>query len=262
VDGRRVGVRAAERALAILALLGGRRPNGRRQDDWRLDEICTELGLPKSTVHRLLETLMQTDFVQPGSRRGTYRLGLRTAFIGAAAINVRRPSHEVRRILDNLCRQAQESIGLSIAHGREVIIIDKAAPDRLLHQNLGVGAVLPAHCSAAGKVLLAGLPDDEVAARYEGIELPSLTRRSLTTIEGLLAELDLVRKRGFALDNEELEDGLGCVAVPVANVFGQVSHAVALSGPASRVMVNVPSLVDMLTTGVRELAEHVSFLDG
>ena len=231
-------VRATARALAILSFLAGPDSN-----EWSLDEIATGVDLPKSTTHRLIETLRGHGFVTPGRVAGSYRLGIEAAIVGSKAIQAQRPGTEVRRLIANAASEIGETVGLNILEGRQTVVVEKGIPPRPFSWNLGVGATMPAHACAVGKVLLSGMDDDAVRERLGGEQLPPSGSKSITDVAELLEHLAFVRLNGYAIDDEEYEDGLRCVAVPVVDRRGEITHAIGITAPTSRI-------------SHRELVEH------
>ena len=133
------GVRAVDRTLRILSLFATK-----PKVEWNLEEIATGVELPKSTTHRLLETLIAQRFVELGSRHGTYRLGLRAAVVGNAALQNRRPSEDVHAMLCAAAAEIGDGVGLSVLEGTDAVVVDRAASPRPLQWNLSVGGSLPA----------------------------------------------------------------------------------------------------------------------
>jgi IclR family transcriptional regulator, KDG regulon repressor len=251
------GVRAAERVLRILTLM-----TTDERIEWTLDDISVGTELPKSTTHRLLDTLARQHFVEPGVRAGSYRLGLRAAVVGNMAIRARRPQQDVHEILRAAVAEIGESIGLSLREDATAVIVDKVASPQPLHWNLGVGASLPVHCSASGKVLLSGLTDEAIIALYDGQnELPPGTPNAVATVDELIGKCHEVRQLGYAIDDEELERGLRCIAVPVYGTSGRLVYGLAVSGPASRLStVDLVAMVERLRRAADEMAPHVELV--
>lgn len=247
-------VRAAERALAILGVFArGQQP------EWALEDIARACELPKSTTHRLLDTLVRQGFVALGRRPGSYRLGLQAAVVGSAAIRSRRPRQDIQELLRKAVDQVGETVGLSVRDGRAAIQVDRVASPRPLHWRLNIGDSLPAHESAAGKVLLASLGDDAVRELYAGMDiLPKATPHTISSVAQLIDALGPVRRLGYALDAEEHELGLRCVSVPVRGVSGRVTLAMTMSAPASRVdLERIEQPVRTLMRIAAEIAPHV-----
>ena len=255
-DQTTVGVRAASRALAILKVLADP-----RQQDWPLEEIARTLDLPKSTTHRLLETLKSQRFVVPGTLPGSYRLGLEAAIVGSRAIEAQRPRNEVRDAIARAASEIGETIGLGILEGRHVLVVEKGVPSRPFSWNLGVGTTMPAHATAAGKVLLSGLRDsDVVACLGGGPGLVACGPKTIRTMQELLGQLAVIRDHGYAIDDEEFEEGLRCVAVPLRTVPGTVSHSLGITAPASRVTYErLRELAGFLTDLGTELTRYFGF---
>lgn len=224
-------VRAAERALQILTLF----TRERHPPEWSLDDVARGADLPKSTAHRLLNTLGQQGFVEAGSQPGTYRLGLRAAVLGGVAIRNRRPGHDVHELLRQAVEEVGETVGLAALDGTVVVSVDKIRSPRPLHWNPGIGATMHAHQSAAGKVFLADLSEEELRRRYAGVtELPRATANTVGSVDELAERLHVVREQGYAVDAEELEEGLRCVSVPVRGPSGRLVYALTMSAPAQR----------------------------
>jgi len=242
-------VRAASRALAILKALADS-----VDGDRSLDEISTIVGLPKSTTHRLLETLKAQGWVDNGDAAGSYRLGLEAAMIGSRAIQAQRPRAEVREVISRAAHEIGETIGLGVLEGHLVLVVEKGVPDRPFSWNLGVGSTMPAHATAAGKVLLSGLADADVEVRLRESGLTLSGPKTITELPALLEQLGGVRQRGYAIDDEEFEEGLRCVAVPVFAPDGHVVHSLGITAPVSRV---THARLRELASFLKELADEV-----
>jgi DNA-binding IclR family transcriptional regulator len=213
-----------------------------------LDEIATAVELPKSTAHRLLMTLSRHRFVERGDTASSYRLGIEAAIVGSRAMQYQRPRTEVRDLVARAASELGETVGLGVLEGRHVLVVEKGVPPRPFSWNLGVGATIPAHASAAGKVHLSGLDDSEVEVLFGDRDaLEPWGPNTVTDLPSLLAELARTRRRDYAVDIEEFEEGLHCVAVPVRALDDHITHSLGISAPASRI-------------GEDQLAAHVDFL--
>jgi len=234
------GVRSAVRTLSVLSVFI-------KAPEMSLEAISLEAGLPKSTAHRLLSTLVETGYVETGSQTGSYRLGVRTAVIGSVAIRSRRPKEDVHRVLEKLRVETDETIGLSVLHQRSVVVLDKVDSLHPLRFDLGVGASAPAHATSSGKVLLAELSDAELDRLYRGHPLPKFTPNTSGSLPDLKTRLEQVRQQGYSVDDEELFHGLRCVSVAVRDAEEQAEFALAVSAPAARFSLDrAQSLVGLL----------------
>jgi DNA-binding IclR family transcriptional regulator len=244
-------VQAVDRAIAILRLFSIQRA------ELELLEISERVGLAKSTCHRLLATLEHNGFVT-SLERGHYRLGLVAAQVGEVAIRQLRPGPAAHAQLTALCEQTGETIGLTILHGDCALVIDRVESAAPLRMQYGIGTLLPVHASASGKTLLAFSAG---AQELLGTRpLHAYTPATITRVDQLLAELDQIRRCGYAVDREELYLGLVCLAVPVLDRFAAPVAALGISGPSARMAPSrFPSLVMALQRHALEIAQH---LDG
>jgi IclR family transcriptional regulator, acetate operon repressor len=226
-------VQSLDRALSILDVL--RLSDG----GLALGDVASRSGLPKSTTHRLLSTLERRGLVARDPDTGTYRLATKTFEpVGAGP--------GVRQVLEGLAALSGETANLGALIGSEVLYVDRADSPHALRWQLGVGSRVPAYCSAMGKAILASLPAGEVSRRLPR-RLKPFTGHTITERRTLLDELALVRRRGFAMDDEEFMDGVRCVAVPIGYGAAGVAHAVSLAGPAFRwTLERAEGLVDAI----------------
>jgi DNA-binding IclR family transcriptional regulator len=243
-------VQAVERALAILRLFTPQHP------EFDLAEISRRVGLPKSTCHRLIRTLSLSGFVAEGEGYGRYRLGLAAAQLGSAIPALLRPSEAVRARMRELGAKFQETIGLTRLHGGEVLVLDRVESPLPFRMDYGIGALLPLHSTASGKVLLAMSEHREELLRT--VRLGTSTPHTITNRTRLRAELERVRRDGYAVDRQESYLGLVCLAVPVRDREGGVIAALGISGPAARLEPKrFPHLAASLARTASRIAPHL-----
>jgi IclR family acetate operon transcriptional repressor len=224
---KRPVVQSLDRALAILdALLLA-------ADGLSLSDLACTTGLPKSTTHRLLATLEARHFAIRDTARGTYVLGRKILPNARLALTV----HD---LLIDLALASGETANVGVLVGNEIVFVDRADSPNALRWQLGIGARVPSHCSGLGKAILAFTGDIEVRALL-GDVLGRYTKQTITDMVELRKELAKVRRRGFALDNEEFMDGVRCVAVPILDESGTPVASVSLAGPAFRLTATVAS---------------------
>jgi IclR family KDG regulon transcriptional repressor len=222
------GVKSAERAVALLELLAA------EPDGLPFGEICAALELPKSSAHALLSTLVRAHFLrfEPTMRR--YYVGVRAFEVGQAFIHGLDVAREAVPHLQSLRETVNETAQLAILEGVENVYVAKVEASHHLKLASGVGLRLPAHATALGKVLLSGLTDDEVMARFSGRPLEQFTDKTITTVEELLDQLGQVRLLGFSLDEGEHTPGVYCTAVPIRDHRETVIAAMSVSVPVVR----------------------------
>lgn len=229
-------VQSIERASIILDVLS-EYPQG-----LSLGHISGKTGLNKGTVHRLLSSLAFLDFARQDTETKKYSLGFKLLELGNRLLSQIDLRTEARPFLMELAERTKETVHLVIIDRFEVLYVDKVEP---YAQPTGLGMVsklglrIPAHCSAVGKVLLAALPEEKVKDMAGKRGLAGRTKHTITDPVKLLKHLKLVKKNGYALDDEENEIGVRCVGAPVRDQRGEVVAAISVSVPAIRIETRV-----------------------
>lgn len=222
-------VGSVDKALAVMELLATeRRPMG-------LAEISASLGLNMSTLHHILLTLKYRRFIEQDRETKRYLLGLRAFEVGLAAGEGLDIGQKAAPFLRQLTAETGESANLAILDGGDIVYVAQSVADRVMKTFTRLGARIPAHCTGVGKVLLADLPAEQVRIMAKASGLKRFTANTITDLEDLLKELCQVRQSGYAIDEEEREEGVVCVAAPVCDHTGQVKAAVSVSGPVGRI---------------------------
>jgi DNA-binding IclR family transcriptional regulator len=217
------------RAIAILKSFSQEKP------ERGVGELSRELGLHKSTVSRLMKTLEQGGllFRDPQTRR--YRLGIDLIGLAAQVVSYMDVREVARPVLSGLAEDCQESVNLVALDGGQVVNLDQFIPPTRRVKNIGrVGRRMSAHCTAAGKALLASLPEVELEQALSE-ELEEFTPHTITDPQELRQELVRVREQGYAIAQEELEEGLNVVAAPIYDYTGCVIAAASIAGPEYRI---------------------------
>ena len=241
-------VRSVDRAAALLLALG------ESQGEAGVTELARRLGLHKSTASRLLATLQRRGLVEQDDESGKYRLGLvviRLAERAERTLDLRRLAMPE---LERLARLTRETASLAVIDRDTALTVAQADGPNLVAVGDWTGRSTPLHGVAAGKVLLAAMPEREVL-RIVRSGLAAHTDRTLVTLEPLLEELARVRRRGYAASIGEFEAGLNGVATPVLDARGSVIAAVEVWGSVFRVS---PKRIPELAAQVREAASAIS----
>lgn len=219
-------IESVSNALRLLSLF-------RQRDSIRVTDASAELGVARSTAHRLLMTLAHEGFVQQERSSRAYRTGpalLEFAFSSAGIPEIRQVA---RPLMETLCSELDETVNLMVLEGRSVRFIESVVSDRLVHVSGRVGALLPAYATAGGKALLAAMSQEDVRDLYES-GLTRITDETTTVMKELFEELDHIRRKGYALNLGESLDGLHAASVPMADAAGKTIAALAVSVPADR----------------------------
>jgi len=247
-------VQVLDRALAALAILAN------RSSDCGLAELCTALKLHKSTVHRLMMVLEQHRLVVKNSETGRYRLGLKLFELGSKAIEGLDLRARARPYLDRLQEKFGETVFFCILDEGQVFYVEKVESKASVRTACMVGSRAPAYCTAVGKAMLAELPEAEVSGIVRRWGLKPVTAKTITSAGALKTELKAVRARGYAIDDEEKEEGLRCVGAAVRSHSGMPVAAMSISGPAFRMTrERVPEVGRALTQAARELSAELGY---
>jgi DNA-binding IclR family transcriptional regulator len=242
-------VQVIDRAVSIIDTLAGERA------DSSLMELSEELQLHKSTVHRLLMILERHRMVEREPRTGRYRLGLRLFELGSLAIARFNVRERARHHLERLVSEVDETVHLCVLDSGEVLYIDKIEPSRSVRMASRIGRRNGAHCSAVGKAMLAHMPERDVDEILKQHGLARFTPRTIVTVADFKAELKAILKRGYAIDNEEGEDGVRCVGAAVLGHHGHPLAAISVSAPSFRLpMDKVPTVAAAVCEAARKLS--------
>ncbi|MGH3158922.1 MAG: IclR family transcriptional regulator [Streptosporangiaceae bacterium] len=223
-----------------------------READLGVSELARRLGLGKSTVHRMLTTLVAEGLIEQNPRTGGYRLGIVMFELGQA-VRVHMDLHAaVGPVLGELRAQTGESSQVGVLDGHEVVYVDRMESAHSLRLFTETGRRVPVNCTSSGKVLLAYLPEPELQAVLVAAPLTALTPHTITDNERLRSELDRVRRKGWAEAVNEREVGVASVAAPVRDATGAVVAAVSIGVPLARCSVMAPPR--LVTRGCRRRA--------
>lgn len=203
------------------------------QEIIRVNDVGRTMGLSRSTVHRMLTTLLQHDFVVQEPLSRGYTPGPALVDIGLAVVQQMDIRVSAKPFLDQLKADTDETVHLAVLRGAEVVYLDGLESDRLVRAGHRIGQSLPAYATAAGKALLADLDDTAVRAMFPA-RLPPVTDRSIRTLSQLLEELAQVRRDGYAVNQGESEDEISAVAAPVRDSRGRTRAALVTTAPRSR----------------------------
>lgn len=242
-------VQAVSRALALLELVC------RAGRPLTLGMAAEEAGLVRPTAHRLLRTLIDYGLVSQDAVTKTYRPGLKLFELSNDVVRNLDLRSEALPEIRQLSRETNETVHLGILDEGEVVYIDKVESSQTIRMYSAIGKRAPAHCTGLGKILLAHLPAEELRRVIQKRGLREFTRTTITTVEALERELELVRERGYAVDDGEHEPEIRCVACPIRGSSGLVIAAMSLTAPATRMS---RERATTLAPPVRHYAERAS----
>lgn len=225
-----------------------------------LTDLSRALDLHASTVHRLAATLISYRLVEQSLITGKYRLGLEALHLGNAVLQQLDFRQEAQPSMKRLADFTGETVNLSVLDGDEVVYIDKVEGSASLRMFSRIGHRAPVHCTGVGKVLLSEMALDEVRDILHRCGMPALTPNTIVTFEDFLRELDFVRAKGYAFDNEECEAGASCVAAPIRNHVGKIVAGVSVSGPSTRFEDDrLKELIGLLLETAEKISARLGF---
>lgn len=249
----RDSVQSIERAFQILELLRS------QERALGVTEIARLVDLSTTTTHRILKTLVACRAIRQDPEASLYDLNPYLLVFGKAVLSRFNFLTSVHPILGDLSKRVGETVFMGILDDQyDLVYIDQVDTlDHPLRMTPQIGLRQPAHCTSLGKILLAGLPDERLSAFLKGRSFVRKTEFTITTKKALTEELEKVRRAGYAVDQEEMENGICCVAAPVRNSNGTVA-AISISGPSTR--MRSKGLDSTLREEIRTSAERLSQL--
>jgi IclR family transcriptional regulator, pca regulon regulatory protein len=219
-------VQSLERGLAVIRAFGPDDP------ELTLSDVARRTDLTRAAARRFLLTLVDLGYVRSDGKH--FALTPRVLELGYAYLSSLSLPEIAEPHLERLAAQVRESSSVSVLDGDEIVYVGRVPTSRIMRVSINVGTRFPAYATSMGRVLLAALPDDQLEAYLQRAEIEPLTARALATADALRAELDRIREQGWALVDQELEEGLRSIAVAVHDSDGRVVAAVNVSAHASR----------------------------
>lgn len=219
-----------------------------------LSDVARRTGLTRAAARRFLLTLAELGYVRTDGRR--FALTPRVLELGYAYLSGLSLSEVAQPHLERLAARVHESTSVSVLDGADIVYVARVPVSRIMTVGINLGTRFPAHATSMGRVLLAGLTPGELAAHLDGAPLARLTPGTVTVRDELTAELARVRDQGYALVDQELEEGLRSVAVPLCDRTGRAVAAINISTHASRTPVT--EIHRTLLPALRDTAEAIA----
>ncbi len=243
-------VQSVSHAIDVLEAFKG------DKDELGVTELSSSLGLPKNNVFRLLATLELRGYIEQNKTTGNYRLGIKTFELGQVFSRRMGLIKQAHSVLEELEAKCNESAYLGVIQDGMVVYVDMVETSHPVRIVPKLGTRAPAYCTAIGKMQLACESQDEVERILDKLGLEAYTCNTITDKKKLLSHLKGVAKQGYAIDNEELEEEVKCIAMPVRDYTGQVVAGVCISGPIQRMPDK--RIKNELVGQVKEAAEEIS----
>ena len=218
-------------------------------------ELAEKLNLHKSTAHRLIMVLESSRYVERDNDTGKYRLGSRILELGLSALAKLDVYEIARPFLRALVAETGETAHIGVLRDGEVVSIVNVESTQAIRTPSTVGTRHPAHCSSLGKVILAFSEPGEIDKFLAGRTLESFTRNTITSPALFVHQIETVRRNGYAIDDEEREEGLRCIGAPVRSNSGEVIASVSVAGPVFRI---TRDRIDPVARAVVLVADQIS----
>jgi len=258
VDKAEGTIQSVARAITIMEVL-------LREPELGVSELSSELDLGKSTVYRLLSTMKAYGIIDQAPS-GKYRLGLRLSIFGDTAASRLDLRKETAPFLRELAKISGESISLAILDGFNILYIDRIDSQEPLRMGTTIGQRLPAFCTGMGKAILANLSENKLDAMLNDPNfqktLQRYTENTITEVEELRRQLQKIKEQGFAIDEEEYNRGVRCIATPIFNHLGKVTAAVSTTGPSIRMSYNrIHELIPHVKKTALDISQQIGYRD-
>lgn len=221
-------IQAVSHALDLLEQFHG------ETDELGVTELSKRLKLHKNNVFRLLATLESRGYIEQNRATENYRLGLKSLELGQTFIRQMGLLRQAKPILEQIVKECNETAYVAIFKEGYVVYLDVVETGLTVRVVSRVGSRLPGYCTAAGKIHLAFMSDEEIDQLYPSPELKAYTPTTIASKEALRKELKKIVDQGYSLDNEELDPGVRCVAGPIRDYTRRIVGAVSISGPSMR----------------------------
>lgn len=250
-------VQSVDRAIAILEFLS------EEKDGCGITLISKATGLHKSTVHRLLGTLMNKGYIEKDMENDNYRLGTKILYLAGSVLDRMDIRNVSKPYIRELCEETKEVVHLSILDGDEAVYIDKVESSRLnsVRMHSQIGKRVPLYCTAVGKVLLSKFDDNKIMELLSGKKFIKFMPNTVENVYEFIKQLEDVREKGYAMDDMEHEEGIRCIAAPIFDRKGKVVAAVSVSGPIFYITEDrIPYLRDKILKASENISYQLGFI--
>lgn len=233
-------IQSLDRGLKILEILG------KSERPLSLNEITEYFDIDRSSIFRLLGTLVAHNFVYQDPETKKYILGFKIMELSGAFGEQTKIETFLRPVLKHICERTHQNTHLAMLHGKDVVFIAVEQPRSSLSMHISVGTREPAFPTALGKVLLAFMPQAEKEMLLRNVKLQKYTKKTITSIGAYKKHLDDIGNNKYAIDNEEYRLGVVCIAAPVFNHRGMVEYSIGISGSREQVCPKLDEYISIV----------------
>jgi len=219
-----------------------------------LTDVASRTGLTRAGARRILLTLQTLGYVESDGK--LFALTPRILDLGFAYLSSMPMWNVAEPVMEALVEQVKESCSAAVLEGTDIVYVLRVSTRKIMRNSLGVGSRLPAYCTSMGRMLLAAMPDEQALQLLLATPLEARTRHTLTDPAAVLARVQLARRQGWCLVNQELEEGVVSMAAPVVNRAGRMIAAINISGQANR--TSARQMQETMLAPLREAAQEIS----
>lgn len=247
---------SVEKTMRLMEIMG------RSGTPRKLQSIAQEAQMPQSTALRMLNTMLRLGYVNQDPETLKYSLSLKFSRLGEQAARQVSPTLLAHPLLSMLSRRTGECTCFAEEQDEQAVYLDvfSEVSDGILTVTQRIGRRAPLYCTGVGKLLLLGRSREELAQYLARTPLIRYTERTITTLEGLERELETIRARGYAVDDEECDRGARCIAAPVRDYTGRIVAAISLTAPTFRMTAErMESLAPLVLSTAAEISRKLAF---
>lgn len=243
-------IQTIDRAINIIEYIS-------KNQNCRLIDMCNYFNLNKSTLHGILSTLEYHGFINKDSKNATYKLGAKLFELGKIYEENLSIKKVAKPYIVKLAQKFSETVHIAVLNESRVLYVDKEESVHSLRMASKVGTTDPILTTAIGKAIISTLPENKLNILLDSIELDE-EEKKVVDLERIKKELEIIGEKGYALDLEELEAGLNCIAVPIRNGIGEAIAAISISIPSSRLTKEkLNTMKDELLKVSREISDEL-----
>lgn len=239
-------VQSVDRALTLLEVLSD------HEEGLGITEISTKIELHKSTVHRLLGTLINKGYVKKVGSGNKYKLTMKLFELGRKTIEKVDVIKVSRPYLEELRDSIKEVVHLVVQDGADIVYVDKVESENTIRMHSSIGKRSPMYCTSVGKALMAHMEDDEIENIWSDSNIVAYTEHTIISFEDMKAEIEKIRNQGYSVDEQENEIGVRCVGAAILDHTGSPVAAISVSGPTNRITKEKVEEIAKIAIGISE----------
>lgn len=241
-------IQSVDRALSLLEFIATH-----PESPLSLTELAAYMKMDKSSIFRLLATLTKHGLVRQEENRKTYRLGYSVFSLASSLYNQMKITQVVSPFLRRIAQESKENAHLAVRSGSFAVFIDREQGSNLISANTNIGDTEELHCTAVGKCLISDFSLEDLSHLFGQKALEQYTETTIVQLPALLAELKKVQSQGYAVDMEEYNPNVVCLAGPIQSYNGKIVAAVGISGPKDRMLPDLEKNILLIRTAVQEI---------